>query len=90
MDSFFTCDYFRHLNTRDLQRRVKNEAEVRGVIYTYIKSFLSIQAAMMVMVKLFRAHKGAQIVLVVVRNRVSAVWVGREDSMGSGTIHCTG
>eukprot|EP00904_Undaria_pinnatifida_P005266 jgi/Undpi1/186/HiC_scaffold_1.g00183.m1 len=27
-DSFFTCDYFNHLDTRQLQRRVKNEAEV--------------------------------------------------------------
>eukprot|EP00903_Cladosiphon_okamuranus_P018385 g16911.t1 len=26
--SFFTCDYFTHLDTRELQRRVKNEAEV--------------------------------------------------------------
>lgn len=28
-DSFFTCDYFTHLDTRQLQRRVKNEADVR-------------------------------------------------------------
>lgn len=27
--SFFTCDYFTHLDTRQLQRRVKNEVEVR-------------------------------------------------------------
>lgn len=27
-DSFFTCEYFAHLDTRQLQRRVKNEAEV--------------------------------------------------------------
>ncbi|CAN0043798.1 unnamed protein product, partial [Laminaria digitata] len=27
-ESFFTCEYFSHLDTRQLQRRVKNEAEV--------------------------------------------------------------
>ena len=27
-DSFFTCEYFSHLETRELQRKVKNEAEV--------------------------------------------------------------
>ncbi|CAM9458894.1 unnamed protein product [Ectocarpus sp. 13 AM-2016] len=31
-DSFFTCEYFSHLDTRELQRKVKNEADVvRGL-----------------------------------------------------------
>ncbi|CAM9823055.1 unnamed protein product [Ascophyllum nodosum] len=33
-DSFFTCEYFSHLDTRELQRKVKNEAEVLASLRT--------------------------------------------------------